>query len=165
MKANDIFQKTSSGVSEIDNRSDTLTVKQRRVLILVNGENNTTTLRQLSLCDDITDILETLLRQGFINYEGGGSAYDYAQDPTLSRVPEARVKDFMCNTLLSFANRIKVGGLIDQIKSVEDTDSLKNLVAPWYRAILEAPGGTYQADDLKNEVMQMINDEGIVSIR
>ena len=71
----------------------------------------------------------------------------------------------MCNTLLSFANRIKVGWLIDQIKSVEDTDSLKNLVAPWYRAILEAPGGTYQADDLKNEVMQMINDEGIVGIR
>ena len=46
MKAGDIFQKTPSGLLEIGNRSNSLTVKQRRVLILVNGANDTATLKQ-----------------------------------------------------------------------------------------------------------------------
>ena len=165
MKASDIFQKTSSGLSEIGNRTDTLTVKQRRVLILVNGENNTATLQQLSLCDDIVGILEILLRRGFIDHDGGGAAYDHARDVTSPAVPEVGAKEFMCNTLLTFANRIRVSQLIDQIKAVEDINNLKNLVKPWYQAISETPGGMYQADDLKQEVMRMIDDEGIAGIR
>jgi hypothetical protein len=87
MKANDIFQKTARGLSEIGNRSDALTVKQRRVLLLVNGKNDTSTLRKLSLCNDIVEILNTLLRQGFIEREGSGTAYDYAPDATLPQIP------------------------------------------------------------------------------
>ena len=71
----------------------------------------------------------------------------------------------MCNTLLTFANRIRVTPLIDQIKAVGDVGSLKNLVTPWYQAISETPGGMYQADDLKQEVMHMLDAEGIAGIR
>jgi hypothetical protein len=165
MKANDIFQKTMSGLSEIGNRSDALTVKQRRVLILVNGENNTATLKQLSLCENIVEILEILLRRGFIDHDGSGTAYDHAPDTTSPVVVETGAREFMCNTLLTFANRIRVSPLIDQIKAVEDVDSLKNLVTPWYQAISETPGGMYQADDLKQEVMRMLDAEGIAGIR
>lgn len=165
MKASDIFQKTSSGLSEIGNRSNTLTVKQRRVLILVNGTNDTATLKQLSLCDDIVKILDTLLRRGFINRNGGGTAYDYAPDAGSPPASETGAREFMCNTLLTFANRVRVGKLIEQIKAVEDIDSLKNQVKPWYQAISETPGGMYQADDLRQEVMQMINNEEIVGLQ
>ena len=71
----------------------------------------------------------------------------------------------MCNTLLTFANRVRVGKLIEQIKAVEDIDSLKTQVKPWYQAISETPGGMYQADDLRQEVMQMINNEEIVGLQ
>ena len=71
----------------------------------------------------------------------------------------------MCNTLLTFANRVRVGQLIEQIKAVEDIDGLRDLVKPWYRAISETPGGMYQADDLKQEVGQMIDDEEVVGLR
>ncbi len=83
MKASDIFHKTSQGLSEIGTRSSTLSVKQRRVLILVNGENDTATLKELSLCDNIVEILDTLLRLGLIDRAGGGSAYDYTPDTGL----------------------------------------------------------------------------------
>jgi hypothetical protein len=161
MKASDIFQKTSSGLSEIGNRSDALTVKQRRVLILVNGKNDTSTLRKLSLCNDIIEILDTLLRRGFIDREGGGTAYDYAPDTTLPQVPETGARELMCNTLMIFANRVRVGELIEQINAVEDIDSLKELVKPWHQAIAETPSGMTQADELQREVLQMIQHEEI----
>jgi hypothetical protein len=46
MEASDIFHKTSRGLSEIGTRTSTLSVKQRRELILVNGENDADDLRQ-----------------------------------------------------------------------------------------------------------------------
>jgi len=159
MKASDIFQKTASGLSEIGNRSDALTVKQRRVLILVNGKNDTSTLKKLSLCNDIAEILDTLLRLGFIVRERGGTAYDYALDTTLPQVPETGARELMCNTLLTFANRVRVGKLIEQINSVKDIDSLKDLVKPWHQAMMETPSGMYQADELRQEVLQMIQHE------
>lgn len=165
MKASDIFRKTSSGASEIGNRSNTLTVKQRRVLILVNGENNTAALKLLSLCDDIVEILETLLRRGFIEHDDSATAYDHAPDAISPAATETSAREFMCNTLLTFANRIRVGQLIEQIKTAEDVSTLKNLIKPWYQAISETPGGMYQADDLRQEVAQMINDEEVVGLR
>ena len=78
MKASDIFHKTSRGLSEIGTRISTLSVKQRRVLILVNGENDAATLKELPLCDNTVGILDTLLRLGLIERVGGGAEYDYA---------------------------------------------------------------------------------------
>ena len=179
MKATDIFQKTSSGLSEIGNRSNALTVKQRRVLILVNGKNDTSTLRKLSLCNDIVEILDALLRRGFIDRQGGGTAYDYAPDTTLPQVPEAYdyapdttlpqvpetgARELMCDTLLIFADRARVSKLIEQINAVEDIDSLKELVKPWHQAMAETPSGMYQADELRQEVLQMIQHEEIAGL-
>jgi predicted transcriptional regulator len=48
------------------------------VLILVNGEKDAATLKELSLCDNIVEILDSLLRLGLIERIGGGAAYDYA---------------------------------------------------------------------------------------
>jgi hypothetical protein len=70
MKVSDIFLKTSRGLSEIGTRTSTLSVQQRRVLILVNGENDAATLKELSLCDNIVKILDTLLRLGLIERVG-----------------------------------------------------------------------------------------------
>ena len=71
----------------------------------------------------------------------------------------------MCNTLLTFANRVRVTKLIEEINGVEDIDTLKDMVKPWYHAISETPGGMYQADDLRSEVQKMIADEEISGLR
>lgn len=81
MKASTIFHKTARGQSEIETRSDALTMKERRVLILVNGEHNAATLKQLSLCENIVEALETLLDGGFIQHEDmtNSATYDRTQ--------------------------------------------------------------------------------------
>jgi hypothetical protein len=159
MKASDIFQKTASGLSEIGNLSDALTVKQRRVLILVNGKNDTSTLRKLSLCNDIVEILDTLLHQGFIDRDKDGPAHDYTLGTGSPPAAETGARELMSNTLLIFANRARVGKLIKKINAAKDIDSLKELVNPWHQAMAETPGGMRQADELKQEVLQMIQDE------
>jgi len=167
MKASEIFHKTAKGQTEVETRTNALSMKQRRVLILVNGENNAATLKQLSLCDNIVEILQTLLDGGFIRLDGASvtqTDVTQAVQETVSAV-EVSAREFMCNTLLTFANRVRVAKLIEEINAVEDIDALKDMVKPWYQAISETPGGMYQADDLRNEVQKIIADEEVVGVR
>jgi len=167
MKASEIFHKTAKGQTEVETRTNALSMKQRRVLILVNGENNAATLKQLSLCDNIVEILQTLLDGGFIRLDGASvtqTDVTQAVQETVSAV-EVSAREFMCNTLLTFANRVRVAKLIEEINAVEDIDALKEMVKPWYQAISETPGGMYQADDLRNEVQKIIADEEVVGVR
>ena len=158
MNASQIFRKTTKGLSEITSKTDALTLKERRVLILVNGENNAARLKQLSLCENVAEILSTLLDQGFIEQEADISS-DTAADESTNTEFDVSAREFMCNTLLTFANRVRVAKLIDEINATENIDKLKDMVKPWYQAIAETPGGMYQADDLRKEVLKMIEDE------
>ena len=172
MKASEIFRKTSKGQSEVGARSDALSVKERRVLILVNGENNAAKLRDLSLCDNIVEILEILLTGGFIEPQNAAavassSPATFEEEPADEKqdIHDVGAREFMCNTLLTFANRVRVSKLIEDINSVEDVEALKALVKPWYMAISETPGGMYQADDLRKEVNGMIDAEEVTGLR
>lgn len=71
----------------------------------------------------------------------------------------------MNNTLLSFASRIRVANLIEEINSVDNLERLKDLVKPWYQAISEIPSGMHQADDLRIEVRKLIADEEALGMR
>ncbi len=162
MQTSDTFSKTPKGQSEIDTRTGTLSMKERRVLILVNGENSAATLQQLSLCDNIEEILQNLLRLEFIKPVAGaiskaGTARTVASsDDTVSETADPR--EFMCNTLLTFGNRVRVAGLIEQINATESLGALATLIKPWYQAISETPGGMYQADDLRKDLQKMLQD-------
>lgn len=162
MKASDIFHKTAKGQSEIESRTNALTLKQRRVLILINGENDAATLKEFSLCDNVAEILKILMDLGFIDYGGTtGSPHDFAQQDTQTEAFDVSAQEFMRNTLLTFANRVRVGELLEQIDSIANIEDLKNTVKPWYRAISETPGGMYQVDDLRKEVLEKIESEEI----
>ncbi|MDH3762166.1 MAG: hypothetical protein OEU50_14385 [Gammaproteobacteria bacterium] len=177
MKASEIFHKTAKGQSEVETRANALSVKERRVLILVNGENNAAQLKKLSLCENIVEILDTLLSGGFIAQDTTASPHAQFEpesppaasaidtDTTETTAYEVSAREFMCNTLLTFANRVRVSRLIEEINAVEDIDGLKEKIKPWYHAISETPGGMYQADDLRNEVQTMIANEEISGLR
>lgn len=159
VQVQDIFHKTAKGQAEIESRSAGLTMKQRRVLILVNGANNIDDLTRLSLCDDVAEILQYLAESGFIDAGDGTTTAVETPDFAAPEISAASVGagEFMCNTLLTFANRVRVGKLIEEIRAAKDKDSISELVKPWYRAISETPGGMYQADDLRDELYKMID--------
>jgi hypothetical protein len=165
MKASDIFFFNDTATTEIYTRSRNLSMKDRRVLILVNGANDCTELKRLSLCDNIGEVLKTLIEGGFI--DGGAStttaiaAQDYSDQESQNEPADVEAAEFMCNTLLTFANRVRVGKLIDEIQSADSPADLKEMVKPWYMAISETPGGMYQADDLRAEVLKMLDNVDI----
>ncbi|MDJ0776660.1 MAG: hypothetical protein QNJ85_02275 [Gammaproteobacteria bacterium] len=163
MQTSDTFSKTPRGQSEIDHRTGALSMKERRVLILVNGHNDAATLAQLSLCDNIEDILHNLLRLEFIqpvahavNPAGTGGGASMDSQPADAEADEADPREFMCNTLLTFGNRVRVAALVEQIYATDDLAALQGLVKSWYAAISETPGGMYQADDLRKDLQKML---------
>ncbi|MDH3386314.1 MAG: hypothetical protein OEN02_00290 [Gammaproteobacteria bacterium] len=167
MDASTIFHKTPKGLSEIETKSSALSLKERRVLILVNGHNDAATLRQLSLCENVVEILETLVDLGFIEGDGAPDAIAGASTPAHEprSADDISAGEFMCNALLTFANRVRVGKLIEEINACADIDTLRNMVQPWYLALAETPGGMYQADDLRAQVLRMIEVEEIAGFR
>ncbi|MCP4471700.1 MAG: hypothetical protein GY815_13630 [Gammaproteobacteria bacterium] len=88
MKASDIFYKTTRGQTEIDSRSGNLSIKQRRVLILVNGANDCTELKRLSLCDNIAEVIGTLIDGGFIDGGASTTSATAAQDYSSQESPK-----------------------------------------------------------------------------
>ena len=157
-----IYHKTTKGQSEIESRAHGLSMQQRRVLILVNGSNDTTELKRMSLCENVVEILETLLAGDFIDNDSSSTtdvtAQDYGSGQDSTSPTDINASEFMCNTLLTFANRVRVGKLIEQIQSADDVDGLKELIKPWYQAISDTPGGMYQADDLRDEVRKLLDN-------
>jgi len=163
MKHIDIYDKTENGKKEITDSAAGLSMMQRRVLILVNGENEVEKLAKLSLCDEIDATIDHLLELGLIE----------VPEPTVVEIPAqaapenapaaagdevtVTARDLMCNTLQTFGNKIKIADLHNTIEEAIDLEALKNLVKPWYQALSETPGGMYQADDLRKEVLDLMN--------
>jgi len=157
-----IYHKTTKGQSEIESRAHGLSMQQRRVLILVNGSNDTAELKRMSLCKNVVEILETLSTGNFID-NGSSSTTEitvqnHGSGQGATSPTDINASEFMCNTLLTFANRVRVGKLIEQIQSADDIESLKELIKPWYQAISDTPGGMYQADDLRDEVRKLLGN-------
>ncbi len=157
MQASEIFSKTPKGLAEIGTKTDALTIKERRVLILVNGENDVATLERLSLIDDINSALARLLKLGFI--VAADTTEQTVIDDEEDTTPSISARELMCNTLLTFGNRVRVAKLVEEINASEDIESLSAMVQPWYQAISDTPSGMYQADDLKKEVQNLIDHE------
>jgi len=168
MKHIDIYDKTENGKKEITDSAAGLSMMERRVLILVNGEKEVDKLAKLSLCDDIDTTIDRLLELGLIEVEETTVVEIAAQaapgDTTTDNevtVTEVTVtaRELMCNTLQTFGNKIKIADLHSTIAETNDPGALKSLVKPWYHALSETPGGMYQADDLRKEVLDLMQRE------
>ena len=169
MKHTDIYDKTATGKKEITDSAAGLSMMERRVLILVNGQNEVEKLAKLSLSgDDIDPTLDRLLELGLIEVVEPTVVEIPAQaapekaapaQPAASDEEAVTARDLMCNTLLTFGNKVKVADLHNAIAEASDLNALKDLVKPWYHALSETPGGMYQADDLRKEVLELMQRE------
>jgi hypothetical protein len=154
MKHVDTYDKTVNGKNEVTDNAAGLSMMERRVLILVNGENEVEKLAKLSLCDDIDATLDRLLELGLIQVaettlveiapQAAPEKAAAADDVTVT------ARDLMCNTLQTFGNKVKIAGLHQTISEINK---------PWYQALSETPGGMYQADDLRKEVLELLQRE------
>ncbi|MEM7292372.1 MAG: hypothetical protein AAF420_03095 [Pseudomonadota bacterium] len=187
MQAQDVFHKTAKGQLEIDHKSADLSMRERRVLILVNGQRTAAQIRQMSMVDNFAEVVDKLRGSGFIGFAGAApvaagsapvSTMRAASIANSAPLPTANIidfpetgdgrdddavdpREFMQNTLLRFANRVRVKNLITEIQSASDLKTLKSLVRPWYDAIAESPNGLYQVDELKTALLDMLLQEEV----
>lgn len=167
MKHDDIYDKTETGKQEINDNAAGLSMMERRVLILVNGENENDKLARLSLCDDLAGTIDRLLELGLIEVAEStvvevpaqAAPEVMAEDDTEADEVIVAARDLMCSTLQTFGNKVKIAGLHNSIAETGDLAALKDLVDPWYHALSETPGGMYQADDLRQEVLDLMQRE------
>ena len=168
MKHVDTYDKTVNGKNEVTDNAAGLSMMERRVLILVNGENEVEKLAKLSLSDDIDATLDRLLELGLIEVaettlveiapEATSEKATATADVTVTEIT-VTARDLMCNTLQTFGNKVKIADLHQTISETNDPEALKDLVKPWYQALSETPGGMYQADDLRKEVLELLQRE------
>jgi hypothetical protein len=174
MRSNLIFQKTQTGRSEIEANQFELTQHQRRILILVNGKKDSAALSKMSLCKDADEILEFPLSKSLVEFVKSTQA-EAAVPPEKSQSAVAQsqenaedqigAREFLCNTLRTYGNRVRVSKLVQEINAVENVDNLKQLVNPWYREISDSPSGMYDADNLKKRALQMLELEESSGLR
>lgn len=139
---------------------------ERRLLILVNGEKDAATLGKQSLCEDPLETLEKLLQQELIErIETAPPPRQNGTDDSADEDGEIGARDFLCNTLVSYGNRVRVKKLVEEIMAAEDAQALEDLVAPWYQAVADTPAGMYQVDKLREQVLEMISVEKTNGLR
>jgi hypothetical protein len=172
MKHIDIYDKTGSGKKEITDSAAGLSMMERRVLILINGENEVEKLAKLSLSNEIDATIDHLLELGLIKVaettvvempakaapQNASRNAVAADDVTVTEVT-VTARGLMCNTLQTFGNKIKIADLYNTIETTSDLNALRDLVKPWYQALSDTPGGMYQADDLRKEVLDLMSRE------
>lgn len=162
MNTIDTYDKTANGRTEVTDNATGLSMMDRRVLILMNGEKDVATLAKLSLCDDLGPTIGRLLELGLIEGVETTVVEIKAEDPieeisaTETGDGAPRARDFMCNTLQTFGNRVRITDLNNAIAQASDVEALKVLIKPWYQAISETPGGMYEADALRKEVLVLL---------
>ena len=166
MESIEIFKKTEQGHAEIESGEQGLSMQERRLLILVNGEKDVATLSRLSFGDKSAEILATLLERGLVErVEAAPPKRTNGAEESADENAELSAREFLCNTLMSYGNRVRVKKLVEEIRAAEDAQTLEDLVGPWYQAVSETPSGMYQADKLRDEVNAMISVEKATGLR
>jgi len=165
MKSSTLFKKTKTGQTEVDTNEHELTALQRRVLILVNGSNDAAALAKKSLCKEIDETLAFLQDKNLVEPVAGQTDETTPEEITIpletsqpGGAEDTEVREFLCNTLLTYCNRVRVAKLIDEINAA-DAEGLEQLINTWYRAISETPNGVYDADNLKQRALDMLGTE------
>jgi hypothetical protein len=174
MTSNLIFQKTQAGRSEIETNQFELTQHQRRILILVNGKKDSAALSKMSLCKDADEILEFLLSKSLVELVETMQTQAAAvpekpqppvAQPQVTAEEQIGAREFLCNTLRTYGNRVRIAKLLQEINAVESVDNLKPLINVWHREISDSPSGMYDADNLKIRALQMLELEESSGLR
>lgn len=177
MDPHNVFRKTDEGQQEVDRRSGALSMLERRVLILTNGERTIAQLEKLSRIADFSQAMAKLTRLGFVECTIARATTDTTTavidtgrapepaPPVPSAAPSpvpimgsinTEARDFMVNMLLTFTHGARVETLMNTIREARTDGELKQLVNDWYAALADSPSGVSEADSLKARLMGML---------
>lgn len=155
-----VYEKSTTGYREIAGNQRSLSLRQRQILIMVDGKRGENELAALLNSADVLQIIAELASMGYIQQTGSTvsaapimSTQTLAQNPDISTEQLAAVKEIMVvssNECLGIMGR----GLAQKIAAVETRDELKSWVSQWHMAIRESRLGKPLAGVLMEQVQQ-----------
>jgi len=168
-----IFAKTGKGYEEVAARSDLLTPRQRRVLIMVDGRRSVDELREMLPADDLQHTLGMLEEEGLIVLAGvrknPGGAW---RPPPLQGLPSItafrplpeppnpdeleKARNFIINSLRSFSGHYAHLDVIEQACAAATHEELRRLLGPWLHALMQTRDGKRRAEELRAQLLKVI---------
>ena len=168
---NEIFIKTQKGVEEIEKRSSDMSLRVRRILILVDGKRSVEDIRALALADDLNQTLAQLEKADYIapiKQPESGSLITQVEDGlpenfTFRELPPSpnpkdmeMAKHFIQNTLYTFCGQWTHISIVTAASDAKTHEELRKCFIPWYNAIIETREGRRRAGELSSSLLKVI---------
>jgi hypothetical protein len=166
-----IFVKTQKGIEEIEKRASDMSLRVRRILILVDGKRSVEDIRALALADDLNQTLAQLEKAGYIEPikqpDSGslitridGGLPENFTFRALPATPDPKdlemAKHFILNTLYTFCGQWAHLSIVTAASAATTHEELRKCFIPWYNAIVETGEGKRRAGELSSSLLKVI---------
>lgn len=168
---NKIFIKTQKGIEEIEKRSSDMSLRVRRVLILVDGKRTPEDIHELAPANDLSQTLGSLEENGYIEPVRQPEAAATASRTDEStpgefifrKIPDTpdpkdmeMARHFILNTLYTFCGQWAHLSIVKAASAANTHEELRKSFLPWYNAIIETGEGRRRAEELSSSLLKVI---------
>lgn len=158
--------KTPKGIEAVAQKAHGLSMRQRQVLIMIDGKRDLATLATMFPGDGLRDMLDQLLQNGFI-----APLKKEAPKPAIplpikrpADVPQPKdeterlelARNFMINTTRTFIGYVG-SSLIKQVEASQSIEELQALFEPWRKTINLSPDGARRMSELEPRLAALIS--------
>jgi hypothetical protein len=169
-----VYEKSALGYNEFINDKRTLHFKERQVLLLVNGLRKVEELEQFFKKDLLTEIIQKLESNGYIQRPQGALTENKAPITTQSffnadnsATPINPEKIEAIKTILVEATDDYLGlmgrSLKTRIETCSDGVDLRNCISSWHMAMRESKLGRESTSFLMEQIHQALENQMLLS--
>jgi hypothetical protein len=163
-----VFRKTAKGTEEMASRTQGLTPRVRRMLILVDGKRTVSQLRELVAADDLTHSLSLLEETGLIEMisapsSTAGSSVSSEPVPPVNTFRDSppphdpmrlqMSRNFMTNTIKVFFGTVGTSALLTRIEEATSLEQLRECYGSWHHLILSSRDGRREIESLREKLL------------
>jgi len=176
-----VYEKSTRGLNEFANNQRTLGVRERQVLLLVNGVRNLDDLNKFFKQDHLLDTIKKLESEGYIQLpqklqaQQAIPAATHTSPITLSLLEATDQVAPICPTKLATVKSILLEatddylgmmgrGIKTKIEQCENETSLRQCISSWHMAMRESKLGRESASFLMEQIHQTLEGNIIEAI-
>lgn len=167
-----VYEKSALGYNEFTNNNRTLNVRERQVLLLVNGVRNLEDLEKFFKKDLLTETLIKLELEGFIYpantqaapvVEQSTNIFSRFLDTQTELLPINPAKIAAVKNILLQATDDYLGlmgrAMKDRISKCDNEAEMRNCISAWHMAMRESKLGRESADFLMEQIHQTLENK------
>jgi hypothetical protein len=167
-----VFTKTARGQEEISHKSGSLTPRQRRVLIMIDGKRTVDELRDMLQADDLQHTLGLLEEAGHIEVSAIKDAAGQSQPAPSEALPSITAfrpapqppnakememaRNFIQNSLKTFCGPFAHLHIVEAAFAATTHEALREQFDPWFHAIVQTRDGRRRAEELRTQLLKVI---------